>query len=58
VEFVIDITESKRAEQALRESEARLQSIANLVPDLLWESEPDGSTSWYNRRWMDTQGKP
>lgn len=40
-----DVTEQKRAELALRESQARLQSIANLVPDLLWDSEPHGSTN-------------
>ncbi|NJL66594.1 MAG: GAF domain-containing protein [Microcoleus sp. SM1_3_4] len=40
--------ERERSQEALRESQARLQSIANLVPDLLWDSEPDGSTNWYN----------
>ena len=49
--------ERKKAEAALRESEARVQSIANLVPDLLWDSEPDGSTHWYNQRWMEYTGQ-
>ncbi|WP_445636335.1 histidine kinase [Nostoc sp. DSM 114161] len=52
-----DVTEQKRAEVALRESQARLQSIANLVPDLLWDSEPGGSTNWYNQRWMEYTGQ-
>ncbi|BAY75476.1 two-component hybrid sensor and regulator [Nostoc linckia NIES-25] len=52
-----DVTEQKRAEVALRESQARLQSIANLVPDLLWDSEPSGSTNWYNQRWMEYTGQ-
>ncbi|MDZ8054778.1 MAG: ATP-binding protein [Aulosira sp. ZfuVER01] len=52
-----DITERKRAEVALRESEARLQAVANLVPDLLWDSEPDGSTNWYNQQWMEYTGQ-
>lgn len=52
-----DITERKKAEVALRESEARLQAIANLVPDLLWDSEPDGSTNWYNQRWLEYTGQ-
>ncbi|NJM62148.1 MAG: PAS domain-containing protein [Oscillatoriales cyanobacterium RU_3_3] len=49
--------ERERSQEALRESQARLQSIANLVPDLLWESEPDGSTNWYNQRWMEYTGQ-
>ncbi len=52
-----DITDRKHGEEALHESEARLQSIANLVPDLLWDSEPDGSTNWYNQRWMEYTGQ-
>ena len=48
---------ARRAEEALRESEERRQSIANLVSDLLWESEADGSTSWYNQRWMEYTGQ-
>ncbi|WP_026463836.1 PAS domain S-box protein [Adhaeribacter aquaticus] len=49
--------ERARAGEALRESEERLQSIANLVPDLLWESESDGSTYWYNQRWLEYTGQ-
>ena len=48
---MFDVTDKKRADQSLRDSEARLQSIANVVPDLLWSSEPDGTASWYNERW-------
>ena len=49
--------ERARAEDALRESRSRLESIANLVPDLLWDSEPDGSTNWYNQRWLQYTGQ-
>ncbi len=49
--------ERAKAEEALRESEERLQSIANLVPDLLWDSEPNGSTNWYNERWLEYTGQ-
>jgi PAS domain S-box-containing protein len=52
-----DMSGRKHAEESLRESEARLQSIANLVPDLLWDSQPDGSTNWYNQRWMEYTGQ-
>jgi PAS domain S-box-containing protein len=52
-----DIAERKRSEEALRESQERLRLLANLVPDLLWDSEPDGSTGWYNQRWMEYTGQ-
>jgi two-component system CheB/CheR fusion protein len=48
---LIDITALKRSETALRASEARFRAVANVVPDLLWQAGPDGSTSWFNDRW-------
>ncbi len=39
---VVDITERKRVEQALRESEARFREVIELVPDLLYRSELPG----------------
>ena len=49
--------ERARAEEALKVSEERFSSVANLVPDLLWDSEPDGFTPWYNRRWLEYTGQ-
>jgi PAS domain-containing protein len=51
------LIEQRQAQVVLRKSEAQLQSIANLVPDLLWDSEPGGSTNWYNHRWMEYTGQ-
>ncbi|WP_198175036.1 PAS domain S-box protein [Spirosoma arboris] len=52
-----DTIERTKAEEALRASQKRFESIANLVPDLLWDSQPDGSTYWYNQRWLDYTGQ-
>lgn len=52
-----DVTEKKRAEVRLWGSEERQQAIADLVPDLVWRSEPGGSTTWYNQRWREYPGQ-
>ena len=51
-----DISESKRAEEALRESEQRFQAMANGIPQLAWMAEADGHIFWYNQRWYDYTG--
>ncbi|MCE7071876.1 PAS domain S-box protein [Dyadobacter sp. CY327] len=49
--------ERSKAQAALLDSQKQFQSIANLVPDLLWDSQPDGSTNWYNQRWIEYTGQ-
>ncbi|MGB8507048.1 MAG: PAS domain S-box protein [Pyrinomonadaceae bacterium] len=51
-----DITERKHAEEAVRESEQQLRTLANAVPLLTWMAEPDGNIFWYNQRWYDYTG--
>ncbi|HEX8832476.1 MAG TPA: PAS domain S-box protein, partial [Longimicrobium sp.] len=52
-----DVTEHRRMEEALGESEARFRAVADLVPDLLWSNDAAGVTTWYNRRWMEYTGQ-
>ncbi len=49
--------ERAKAQADLRASDARFRAVANLVPDLLWESRPDGFTTWLNQQWLDNTGQ-
>ncbi len=48
--------EKRRAEEDLREQEARFRTLANAIPQLAWMTDPDGSNSWFNQRWYDYTG--
>jgi PAS domain S-box-containing protein len=47
----VDITERKRTEEELLESQQRFQAMANAIPQLAWMAKPDGWIFWYNQRW-------
>jgi len=51
-----DITERRRQEISLRESEAQVRALADAVPQLVWAAKPNGWTDYYNRRWYDYLG--
>jgi PAS domain S-box-containing protein len=56
VGICVDMTERRKAEQALRESEQRFRGMADTIAQLAWIAEPDGSIHWYNRRWYEYTG--
>ena len=59
IEFIgsaTDVTERKRAEEALRESEYRHRQIIDTVPSLLWSAGPDGEPTYVNQRILDYTG--
>jgi len=53
-----DITNRKRAEAALRDSEERFRCVANATPSMLWSATPNGEATWLSERWTEYTGLP
>jgi PAS domain S-box-containing protein len=48
--------ERKRAEEGLRESEARFRLVAGSAPVMIWMSGLDKKTTYFNELWLDFTG--
>lgn len=51
-----DITEARRAEVALQQSEEEFRTLADNISQLAWMADPSGSLFWYNHRWFEYTG--
>jgi PAS domain S-box-containing protein len=52
-----DITDRKRVEQALRESEQRFRLITDVSPIMVWMSGIDKLCHYFNKGWLDFVGR-
>jgi PAS domain S-box-containing protein len=54
---VLEITDRKRTEEKLRESEARFRAMANSAPVMIWMSGTDKLCTFFNKGWLDFTGR-
>jgi PAS domain S-box-containing protein len=52
-----DITQQKRAEEALRVSNERFRLMADAAPVLIWIADHTKGRHWFNKVWLDFTGR-
>jgi PAS domain S-box-containing protein len=53
----VDLTDRRRAEIQLRESEERFRLVANEAPVLIWMCGPDRLCNYFNKPWLEFTGR-
>ncbi len=53
---VLDVTEQKRAEEALQRSEREFRELAEAMPQIVWATTADGLNIYFNQQWVDYTG--
>ncbi len=46
----------KRAEESLKEREEEFRALAEGIPQMTWTADPDGTITWFNKRWYEYTG--
>jgi len=57
VEFVIDVTDRRQAQDQLRENELRYRAFSSLVPVMMWQTDGAGQNVTPNQRWFEYTGQ-
>ncbi len=52
-----DISERKRAERALTESESRFRRVADTAPVMIWMADTAKQCTWFSRAWLAFTGR-
>ncbi|HVF95357.1 MAG TPA: CheR family methyltransferase [Sphingomonas sp.] len=53
----IDITVRREAQEAMQESEERLHSLVEGLPQLVWRAVDHGQWTWASRQWIEYTGQ-
>ncbi|ALR19798.1 hypothetical protein ATN00_05205 [Sphingobium baderi] len=56
VAYILDLTERKRAEEALHDQKRELSQLVDMIPSYLWRVTPEGVPEFFNRRLIDFLG--
>jgi len=51
-----DITDRKRAVEAVKQAEDRIRLNIDTIPTMVWSLRPDGVVDFVNQRWLDYTG--
>jgi len=54
--MVMDITDRKRIEEALRTSEEHLRLMVDMIPEIPWVMDAEGNNLDFNSRWTEITG--
>ena len=56
--LAVDMTDRRRAQELIQESEERFRLVANTAPVLIWMSDTDKLCTYVNKTWLDFRGRP
>lgn len=54
--FATDITDNKKYERGLRESEEQLKQLSDFMPQIVWATDANGYHDFFNKRWYEFTG--
>ena len=56
VEYVVDVTKRREADDALWQNEKRIRTLSNAVPQGIWTNDKKGKANFFNQRWYEYSG--